>query len=323
MKSYKLPRTSVGVSRIAYGCMGLGGHWSRDPLTGEDRSVARDAVYAALDSGINLFDHADIYQFGKAEEVFGEMLNADRSLRDRMVIQSKCGIRFADPEVPHAVKRYDFSAAHIIASVDAILGRLQCAYLDVLLLHRPDPLCEPEEVARAFDQLFASGKVRYFGVSNHTPGQIELLRKHIRQPIMFNQVQLSLVHHHLINEGIMANVSTTPAVPFWGTIDYCRAHDIRIQAWGSLAHGSPLAVNDRNSPLWHLSQVIGEMARQKGVSGEAIMLAWLLRHPAGIQPVIGTTNPQRIRACAAADTVEMSREEWYALLAAARNSDVP
>jgi len=315
MKTFKVPRTELEISRIAYGCMNIGGRWDRDPLDEQDRKTAEAAVMCAIECGINLFDHADIYTFGKSEEIFGQILKKNKGLREQIVLQSKCGIRFADPSQPYAVKRYDFSRDHIHYSVDEILKRLQTSHLDILLLHRPDALIEPEEVARAFDTLFAQGKVRYFGVSNHSAAQIDLLKKHVRQPIMFNQVQLSLTHHHLINDGIVDQPG--------GTLEYCRTHDIMIQAWSPLAHGKLTKEADPNSPFHKVSELIANLAREKQVSGEAIALAWLMRHPAGIQPVIGTTKPDRIRNCAQSDHVELSREEWYALFVAARGGDLP
>lgn len=323
MNTFRLHQTELQLSRVALGCMNIGGRWDQEPVNDGDRASAEAAINTALECGIHVFDHADIYMFGKSEKVFGEWLNKNKHLRDRIVIQSKCGIRFADPARPYAVKRYDFSREHITRSVNESLDRLQAGHLDILLLHRPDVLMEPEEVARAFDDLYASGKVRYFGVSNHTPAQIELLRKYVRLPVMVNQIELSLAHLGLFDEGIMANRGVGDFASYSGTIDYCRKNDILIQAWSPLAHGKLTGVRDQSNPLYNVSSLIAKMAGEKQVSEEAVVLAWLLRHPAKIQPVVGTTRPERIKRCAEADRIELTREEWYALFVAARGGDVP
>ena len=251
------------------------------------------------------------------------MRRASPGLRERMVLQSKCGIRFAD-DPPGTPGRYDFSHAHIVASVDGSLSRLDVDHLDVLLLHRPDALVEPEEVARAFDELHAAGKVRHFGVSNHTAGQIELLRRHVRQPLIANQVEVSLLHHHLIDDGVVANTTGHAYASASGTLDYCRLHDIRVQAWSPLAGGRLATTSEFADPVVRATSVLlRHLAEDKGVAPEAIQLAWLLRHPAGLQPIVGTTDPVRLAACCAADDITLSREEWYALFTAARGGRVP
>jgi len=244
----------------------------------------------------------------------------------KIILQSKCGIWFADDPISGYPGRYDFSHDHIVESVEGILKRLKTDYLDLLLLHRPDALVEPEEVARAFDELHASGKVRWFGVSNHTPGQIELLKKSVDEPLVVNQLELNPLHVHLIDEGIVLNqdLPTWP-VRGYGTLDYCRLHDITIQAWAPLARGqaSGAAPAGRDSRSAALSSVVESMAKAKNVSREAILLAWILRHPAHIQPIIGTTNLNRIKASCQADGIELSREEWYSLFTAGRGASVP
>jgi len=315
MKTYNIQQTDLTVSRLAYGCMNIGGAWDISAISDHTVTIAESAVMAALESGITLFDHADIYVFGKSEEVFGRMLKRHPGLREKIVIQSKCGIIFADPRQPYAVKRYDFSRDHIVNSVMGSLKRLQIDCLDILLLHRPDPLVEPEEVAAAFDDLHSRGCVRYFGVSNHNDEQIQLLADYVRQPLVINQVELNLARSWLINDGISGDASST--------LEYCRRTKTLIQAWSPLAHGRLLGVTDPASANWKVSKLIADMAAEKNVSAEAIMLAWLLRHPAGIQPVFGTTRPDRIRQCAQADSITLSREEWYALFNAARGGDIP
>lgn len=324
MQHYPIPHTDITTSRLAYGCMNIGGRWDRNPLTRAEKQAAVEVVLAAYEAGINLFDHADIYTYGKSEAVFAEVWKSAPGLRDRIILQSKCGIRFKDDPRPGDPQRYDFSYDHITTSVEGILKRLQTDYLDILLLHRPDPLVEPEEVARAFDALHTSGKVRCFGVSNHTPAQIELLCRYVSQPLVINQLELSLLHAYLINEGIKANQSGAPVGLASGILDYCRRNDILIQAWAPVAGGqlfNPPA--DAPAHIQETARLVAQMAAEKDTSPEAIVLGWLLRHPAGIQPIIGTTKAERVRSSSLADDVEISREEWYALFTAARGGAVP
>lgn len=318
MKTYTIPNTDLKITRIAYGCMPLGGSWDSSQLISADtRKKALAAIQAALDGGINFFDHADIYCSGKSEEVFSDLWQVSPGIRSRIYLQSKCGIRS---------NQFDFSYAHIMEAVEGSLKRLKTSYLDVLLLHRPDALVEPEEVARAFDELHASGKARYFGVSNHTAAQIELLRKFVRQPILFNQVELNVIHTHMLDEGINFN-QDQPARPLRneGTIEYCRLHDITLQAWRPLAWGkltgrAGVTLSDSEQKT---SALLAEMASAKGVSPETILVAWILRLPAHIQPIIGTTHLGRIQSSCQADTVELTREEWYRLFIAGRGANLP
>lgn len=322
MKTYALA-DGLPASRIAYGCMQLSRAWDATPVTAEERRQAQRLVETALAGGITLFDHADIYARGKSEQIFGDVLRASPGLRERVVLQSKCGIRFAD-DPPGTPGRYDFSHTHIVASVEGSLLRLGVDHLDVLLLHRPDALVEPDEVARAFDDLHATGKVRHFGVSNHTAGQIELLRRRVRQPLVANQVEASLLHHYLIDDGMVANTTGHVYASAAGTLDYCRLHDIRVQAWSPLAGGKLATTSEFADPVVRgTSLLLRQLAEAKNVTPEAIQLAWLLRHPAGLQPIVGTTDPARLAACCAADGVTLSREEWYALFTAARGGRVP
>jgi predicted oxidoreductase len=324
MQQYPIPHTDLTVSRLAYGCMNIGGKWDRSPLTQAEKQAAVEVVVAAYEAGITLFDHADIYTHGKSEAVFAEVWPAVPGLRDNIVLQSKCGIRFKDDPRPGDPQRYDFSYEHITASVEGSLQRLQTEYLDILLLHRPDALVEPEEVARAFAALHSSGKVRYFGLSNHTAAQIELLRRFVDQPLVINQLELSLLHSPLINEGIMANQLGASGGLAGGILDYCRLHDILVQAWSPVASGqlfNPPA--DAPTHIQHTAQLVAQLAAAKQTSREAIILAWLLRHPAKIQPIIGTTKAERVQRSCQADTITLSREEWYALFTAARGQSVP
>jgi predicted oxidoreductase len=321
MHKQRLSSGRLEVSRIAYGCMPLGGSWEEGPPKDESVAVAKRALRAALDAGMNCFDHADIYCRGKSELVFARAFAELGVQRQSVVLQSKCGIRLTGDPAPGAPHRFDFSREHIVGSTERILRRLETDYLDLLLLHRPDALVEPEEVAAAFDELERSGKVLNFGVSNHTAGQIELLKKYVRQPIVANQVELSLVHTPLLDAGITANQSHASRGAD-GTLDYCRLHGITLQAWAPLARGRALG-GDEDESARELSRVVARFAEQKGVPKEAIPIAFLLRHPARIQVVIGTTQPMRIAASARACDVELSREEWYELYVAGRGSSLP
>lgn len=324
MKSYRVPHTDLDVSCIGYGCMNLGGSWDRTPLSRAERSRAAHVIATAIEQGITLFDHADIYTCGKSEAVFGEVLQQLPGVRDNIVIQSKCGIRLKDDPQPGDPPRYDFSYPHILRAVEGSLRRLNTSYLDVLLLHRPDALVEPEEVAKAFAELQGSGKVRYFGVSNHTAMQISLLQKHLDQPLVINQVELNLLHAHLITDGIVANREGEQYTAAAGTLDYCRLHHMMIQAWSPVAGGTLIdPPPEAEARVRKTAERVAELAKDKDTSKEAIVLAWLLRHPARIQPLVGTTNPARLVASCLADRLDLSREEWYALFVAARGTSLP
>ena len=325
MKQQEIGASGLYASRIAQGCMSMGGSWDGGALGDAQRQHALRAIQAALEQGITLFDHADIYAVGKSEEAFSAIWAEVPGLRGRIILQSKCGIRFAGAPTADMPSRYDFSAAHILASVEGSLRRLRTDYLDILLLHRPDPLVEPEEVAVAFAKLRKSGKVRFFGVSNHTPAQIALLEQALDVPLVVNQIEFNLLHADLLEAGIRANQSNPSCwVQGEGMIEYCRLRHITLQAWGPLGRGrlcgeTPPA-EERLRAVW---DAVAKMAEQKAVSKEAIMLAWVLRHPAPIQPVIGTANPRRIADACQAEQIELSREEWYTLFVAARGGNVP
>lgn len=324
MRRSTIPQTDLIVSRIAYGCMGVGGSWDDSPITEAAYQRTEQLVETALDQGINLFDHADIYCRGKSELVFGRLLREKSNLRDKMVLQSKCGIRFADDPNPGDPGRYDFSYDHIMISVEGILQRLQTDHLDLLLLHRPDPLMQPEEIARAFDELQQSGKVRYFGVSNFNASQMALLQSALDMPLVVNQLEVSLLHHHLISEGISTNQNDGVYAATNGTLDYCRMSGVLVQAWGPLASGQLFRLNDQSPAHLHeTAELVNKLSVEKGCAADAILLSWLLRHPAGIQPVIGTTRSERIVSSCASDSIELSREEWYKLYVAARGRTMP
>ena len=324
MKSYQIPQTDLTTSRIAYGCMNIGGRWNDEPLTKAEVKAAVAVVMTAFEQGITLFDHADIYMRGKSEQAFAQALQLTSGMREQILLQSKCGIRFGDDPHVGAPHRYDFSYAHIVSSVEGSLRRLGVDYLDILLLHRPDPLIEPEEVARAFDALHQSGKVRFFGVSNHTAMQIALLQQALDQPLTVNQVELNLLHSHLISEGILANRVQETTTLSTGTLDYCRLHNMLIQAYAPVVGGRLFgSVADEALNIRQTTALVAEMAQEKNTSAEAILLAWLLRHPAPIQPIIGTTRPERVQASCLADDVELTREEWHLLLNTVRGASPP
>lgn len=302
----------------------MGGRWDGAPPGEAEKTGGARIVEAAVEHGINFFDLADIYARGKSESVFGEIVRRRPGLRERIVIQTKCGVRFAGDPRPGDPGRYDFSRAHIVEAVEGSLRRLQTDHIDVLLLHRPDPLAQPEEVAGAFSELRSAGKVRAFGVSNHTWAQIALLQRFVEAPLVTNQVELSLAHHHLINDGIMGNQTGTEYAGAAGTLDWCRLHGVMIQAWAPLAKGrliDPPA--DASEPVRRAAAAVASLAVARGIAREAVALAWLLHHPAGILPIIGTLNPGRLAACCEADAIELTREEWFALFEAARGRPVP
>ncbi len=312
--------------RLVFGCMSIGGKWNYSPPTEKERTRAFETLDSAMSQGYTMYDHADIYCMGKSEQLFGEYLRAHSDIpRKNLVIQSKVGIRFPKDGGAEAPARYDFSTDHILRSVEGILSRLGCEYLDVLLLHRPDILADPDEIAKAFDKLHSQGLVLQFGVSNHSPGQMELLGRSLNQQLVANQLELSLGHRGLIEEGILVN-QIAPREHFrgMGTLDYCRINGISVQAWSPLYKGKFAASSNKpGDALEATKKLLNSYADTKGCSREALLLAWILRHPAGIVPVIGTTNPDRIRACAQASRIDLSREEWYTLLESSRGARVP
>lgn len=320
-----LARRGISTSRLVLGCMGFGGGWNREPLTKEDVHKAEQAVEAALSIGITMFDHADIYRMGKAEEAFGRILDGRPGLREQIVIQSKCGIRFGEGAVPG---RFDFSKEHILAAVDGTLKRLHVDYLDVLLLHRPDPLMEPEEVAEAFGKLKASGKVRYFGVSNMSAAQIRFLQRALPDRLAANQLEMSLARVDWLDQGIHVNQQAGATVNFSeGLLEFCQMEHIQIQAWGPLAQGkfSGRSVEGEPENIRKTAALVQQMSAAKETTPEAIVLGWLMKHPAMIQPVIGSANADRILAARDAErqSLVMTREEWYALYVSSRGQPMP
>jgi predicted oxidoreductase len=277
------------------------------------KAEAEQFVKAALDLGASFFDHADVYGGGACEEIFAEAIGMKPSVRETIFLQSKCGIR---PKVA-----FDFSKKHILASVEGSLKRLKTDYLDVLLLHRPDVLVEPEEVAEAFGILHTQGKVRNFGVSNQNPGQIRLLQKYVKQPIVANQLQLSITNATLITQGLHVNMLDDTALNRdGGILDFCRLNDITVQPWSPFQYGFFQGVFLDNKEFPQLNAKINEIAKKYGVNNTAIAMAWLLRHPARFQPVTGTMNTGRLADCVKAAEIVLTKEEWYEILLAAGNT---
>ncbi|GIO29808.1 MULTISPECIES: aldo/keto reductase [Paenibacillus] len=302
MKTIKLGSSTLEVPVVAVGCM---------RINSLDKNGAERFVQTSLELGANFFDHADIYGGGACEEIFADAIHMNSDIRENIILQSKCGIRQG---------MFDFSKEHILNSVDGILKRLKTDYLDVLLLHRPDALVEPEEVAEAFDQLESSGKVRHFGVSNQNPMQIQLLKKAVKQPIVANQLQLSITNATMISSGINVNMENASAVNRDGSVlDFCRLNDITIQPWSPFQYGFFEGVFLGNDKFPELNQKIDEIAAKYGVSNTTIAIAWLLRHPANMQPVIGTMNIERLKDCVKASEITLTREEWYEIYRAAGN----
>lgn len=293
------------IPAIVAGCMRL------DRL---NETEAAKYIENAVAHDVNFFDHGDIYGGGRCEELFGKALKLTGIKREDLWIQSKCGIVRG--------VMYDLSKEHILASVDGILKRLNTEYLDSLLLHRPDALLEPEEVAAAFDELERTGKVRHFGVSNMKPMQIELLKKCVEQPLAVNQLQLSAVHSSMIGNGMEVNMLTNGAIDRDGSVlDYCRLKDITIQAWSPLQYRSGVVKGAffQYDDFSALNQKLEEMGSKYGVSAAAMAVAWLLRHPAGIQVLIGTMQSERFDELCGACDVRLSKEDWYQIFKAAGN----
>ncbi|WP_339319258.1 aldo/keto reductase [Paenibacillus sp. FSL R10-2734] len=302
VKKISVANGVLDVSQISLGCMRIADLSAKEADT---------HVHSALELGIDFFDHADIYAAGKAEEVFAGVLENNPGMRDKMMIQTKCGIRNG---------YFDFSKEHILQSVEGSLKRLKTDYLDVLLLHRPDTLFEPEEVAEAFDILESKGMVKHFGVSNQNPLQIELLKKYVKQPLLFNQLQLSIMVTGMIDAGFNVNMTNAGSVVHdGGILEYSRLHDMTIQPWSPFQYGFFEGVFLDNDKFPELNEVINRLAAEKDVTNTAIAIAWILRHPANMQPVVGTTNTQRLRDIAKASEITLTRPEWYEIYRAAGN----
>ena len=283
----------------------------------EDKSVkeVEELVETALSVGINAFDLADIYGRGRCEELLGLVLKNRPDLREKMWIQSKCGIRIEE------FTYFDFSKEYILQSVDGILERLQVDYLDSLLLHRPDALMESDQVAEAFEILQKSGKVRDFGVSNQNPMMMELLKKDVKQPLAVNQLQLSAAFTPGFESGFYVNMEDSQAAMRDGSIfEYCKLHDVVIQAWSVLQFGYFKGNFVGNEKFQALNQVLERLAIKYGVTSSTIAVSWILRYPAKMQAVVGTTNPKHLREVSQAANFSLTRKEWYEIYLAAGNN---
>lgn len=297
MNKINIKNTDIEAPRIVVGCMRLA-ELSKDEMN--------TFIHSAMEQGAYFFDHADIYGGGKSEEIFGEAFSSDNSLkREDVIIQSKCGI---------CKGHYNLSKEYILDSVDGILKRLKTDYLDILLLHRPDALVEPEEVAEAFDILEASGKVRYFGVSNHKPMQIELLKKYVKQSLNINQLQFSIPVSNMVANGMEVNMTTDGAIDRDGSVlDYSRLNDITIQAWSPFQMPEWKGCFIGSSEYEALNKKMEELSKKYGVSSTVIAAAWILRHPAKMQLITGTASVDRLMDIIKADDIALTRQEWYEL----------
>jgi len=314
VKTERLGSSPLVSTRLAYGCMRVSGTMERDRLTPALEAAGRQAILAAYEAGYTHFDHADIYGNGLGEEIFGRVLRDVPGMRDRVVIASKCGIRWQGDPDPSAPHRWDFSREHIVRSCEGSLRRLGTDRIDLYMLHRPDYLADPQEVAAAFGELKRQGKVREFGVSNFRPSYLSMIRGACPVPLAVHQVEIHLARLDCLEDG---------------TLDQCLEDGVTPVSWSPLARGllgdggRPDPADPRAAGLRALVESLDAMAKRLGVSRAVLSLAWLLRHPAGIVPVVGSTDPARIRDAARADALELGREDWYAILAAARMEALP
>lgn len=290
----------MSASAVSLGCM---------RMNGLDGKSVDSIMEAALNNGINYFDHADIYGGGNSERLFGEYLKRNRNSRESIYIQTKCAIHDG---------QYDFSKEHIVSSVDGSLARLGIDYVDALLLHRPDTLMEPEEVAEAFECLKKSGKVRHFGVSNHNPMQIELLKTAVEQPLIINQLQFSATEAGIVTSGMNMNMKNNDSVMHDGSVlEYSRIKNITIQAWSPFQHGFFKGTFIDNEDFPGLNKKLQEIGDKYGVTKTGVAAAWILRHPANMQLIAGTMNPVRLEEICKGADITLTRSEWYEIYRAA------
>ena len=296
MKKIRIGKSEVLAPNIAVGCMRIA-----------DMQNLPEYLSFCIENGLNFFDHADIYAGGECEKQFAKAFKETGFKREDIILQSKCGI------VPSVM--YDFSKKHILNAVDGILKRLDTDYIDILALHRPDALVEPEEVAEAFDILQSSGKVKNFGVSNHKPYQIELLKKYIKQDLVVNQMQFSLPMSNMIANGLEVNMLTDGAVDRDGSVlDYCRLNDITLQAWSPFQYGFFEGIFIGNNDKFpELNKTLNALSEKYNVTATAIATAWILRHPAKIQMIAGTKNINRMKEIINGSDITLERDEWYKL----------
>ncbi len=313
MQTVRIADTQLMVSRLAYGCWRIAG-WEGAECTPERELHGRQAVIAAFEAGFTLFDHADIYSDGMGEAIFGKVLKDLPELRGRAIIASKCGIRRAGKPDPQAPYRYDFSYEHIVESCEQSLRRLGVDTIDIYQLHRPDYLANPDEVARAFTQLRQSGKVREFGLSNASPSFFAMLQRHLPMRMVVNQVEISLLHLNPFTDG---------------TLDHCQTEGISPMAWSPLAGGKVVSAatielsDPHHVQRLKLRETLDVISRERETTRAVIALAFLLRHPSGIIPIVGSTNQVTIRETVKAGEIDLSREDWYRLFEAASGSRLP
>lgn len=309
MQLQRIANTEFDVARLSYGCMRVAGTWNPDEVTPERWEKGEKAIIAAYEAGYTLFDHADIYCRGRCEEIHGAVLKKIPSMRGEIVIATKCGIRFhGDPE-PNSPHRYDFSAEHILASCDRSLARLGIETIDIYQLHRPDLLMNPAEIAQAFEKLHKAGKVRYFGVSNFLPSFASCLQSALPSALTVNQVEIHLGRLDCFYDG---------------TLDQCIERNITPLSWSPLGGGWLGDGGTTEDPMRHkLLDLLDSIAAKHEVSRTAISLAWLLKHPSKIIPIVGSANPANIRIAVQADKIDLDREDWYRLLVAARGKGLP
>lgn len=314
MKYQSLGSSNIEVSRLAYGCMRISGSWDRDKIDAAAIERGIEAVEVAFEAGYTFFDHADIYGDTTCESIFGEALSRHPGWRDQMVIATKCGIRFEDEPTEGVPHRYDFSESHIIESVEASLKRLRIDCIDLLMLHRPDFLADPAEICRAFTTLREGGKVREFGVSNFRPSLFSMVQSALDFPLLVNQLQIHPLYLDCFTDG---------------TLDQCIERNVTPMAWSPLAQGrvaSGHVPDPKADNAAHHGEILAALDRAAAdydTDRTGIALAWLLRHPSGIVPVVGSANPKNIRAAVRSADVDLDRETWYHILRAARGEKLP
>jgi predicted oxidoreductase len=314
MQTMLLGVSSLRSSRLAYGCWRVAGTWEPSEVTPQSRAAGRLAILAAYEAGYTLFDNADIYCGGEAERILGAALKEVSGMRERVLVATKCGIRPAGSPQPGSPQRYDFSAEHIRYACEQSLKRLGIEHIDLYMLHRPDYLADPQEIAKAFSELKDSGKVRYFGISNFRPSLVTALQVACGMPMVVHQVEISLAKLDAFTDG---------------TLDQCLIENITPMAWSPLAAGLIGGGADRLLPSQRSYQpekflsALEAVGKERGASRTSVALAWLLKHPSKIQPIVGSNNPERIRDAVKADELDLSREEWYRLLLAARGEPLP
>lgn len=309
MKTQQIGTTDMTVGRLSYGCMRIAGTWNPNDITPEREEAGQKAVIAAYEAGYTLFDHADIYCRGGCEAIFGRVLKRIPSMRKEIIIATKCGIRFGGDPHPDSPHRFDFSKKHILQSCDKSLERLGVETIDIYQLHRPDLLMDPEEVCEAFEELHRAGKVRYFGVSNFSPSFVSTLQSGLKAPLCVNQVEIHLGRLDCFYDG---------------TLDQCLSQKITPLSWSPLGGGwLGTGGTSLDAKKAYVQRVVDDIAAKYGVSRTAMSLAWLLKHPSKIIPIVGSANPTNIRDAVNADSVDLDREDWYRILVAAIGQDLP